>query len=205
MTWLSNGIALRKAAQVLGASSSSRRAWKMKSPAWMINWLIDWSRDRWGLEDIHCSPGHPRQGRFQPAPDACGTARVIGSECRLHALAKHSDRCNRLRCGFLGHPTVCHTGYWTVDGHADPGSAVTDGIGNVGIDTLGMGEPDLPLAARGGRGRMDRKLVLFHSSGPEPQTARRPARWRAWRGLAGPWRRLLSDHEISGGSGQHAG
>src|SRR3954451_10337058 len=102
MTWLSNGIALRKAAQVLGASSSSRRAWKMKSPAWMINWLIDWSRDRWGLEDIHCSPGHPRQGRFQPAPDACGTARVIGSECRLDALAKHSDRCNRLRCGFFG-------------------------------------------------------------------------------------------------------
>ena len=37
---LSNGIALRKAAQVFGASCSSKRAWNVKSPAWMISWLI---------------------------------------------------------------------------------------------------------------------------------------------------------------------
>src|SRR5260370_35383575 len=45
MTWLSSGIALRKAAQVLGASSSSKRAWNVKSPAWTMSWLMQNSRD----------------------------------------------------------------------------------------------------------------------------------------------------------------
>src|SRR3984957_20525950 len=40
MAWLSNGIALRNAAQVFGASCSSKRAWNVKSPAWTISWLI---------------------------------------------------------------------------------------------------------------------------------------------------------------------
>src|SRR5216683_1220818 len=45
MAWLSNGIALRKAAQVLGASSSSKRAGNVKSPAWTMSWLMQNSRD----------------------------------------------------------------------------------------------------------------------------------------------------------------
>src|SRR3982751_6559939 len=87
---------------------------------------------------------------------------------------------------------------------ADPGSAATDGIGDVGIDHFGMGQPDLALAACGGCDRVDRKLVLFHPPGPEPEIARGPAWGRAGRSLAGPWRRLLPDHEIPGGPGQHA-
>src|SRR5229473_3036069 len=45
MAWLSNGITLRKAAQVLGPSSSSKRAGNVKSPAWTMSWLIQNSRD----------------------------------------------------------------------------------------------------------------------------------------------------------------
>jgi hypothetical protein len=40
MSWLSNGVALRKAAQVLGANCCSKRAWKVKSPARTMGWLI---------------------------------------------------------------------------------------------------------------------------------------------------------------------
>src|SRR6476620_4627302 len=45
MAWLSNGIALREAAQVFGASRSSKRAWNAKSPARTISWLIRDTRD----------------------------------------------------------------------------------------------------------------------------------------------------------------
>src|ERR1700692_914360 len=45
MAWLSNGIARRKAAQVLGASCSSKRAWNVRSPAWTMSWLIQDTRD----------------------------------------------------------------------------------------------------------------------------------------------------------------
>src|SRR5207244_4236650 len=38
--WLSNGMRLRNAAQVLGAKASSKRASKVKSPAWTTSWLI---------------------------------------------------------------------------------------------------------------------------------------------------------------------
>ena len=34
---------------------------------------------------------------------------------------------------------------------------------------------------------------------------KRPARRRPWRGLAGPWRRLLPDHEIPGRARRNAG
>src|ERR1700756_4634544 len=73
------------------------------------------------------------------------------------------------------------------------------------MDTDGMGKPDPALAARGGGNRMDRQFVLFHLSRPQPEAARRPPRRRAWRGLAGPWRRLLPHREIPGGAGQNAG
>src|ERR1700689_4922933 len=75
----------------------------------------------------------------------------------------------------------------------------------VGIDTDGVGEPDPPLAARGGCDRMDRQLVLFHPSRPQFEAARRPARGRLWRSVAGPWRRLLPDHEVPGGACKNAG
>src|ERR1700719_4934617 len=55
MALLSNGIARRKAATVLGANCSSKRAWNVKSPARTINWLIDdtWDgRVRISLEGI---------------------------------------------------------------------------------------------------------------------------------------------------------
>src|SRR5947209_7110811 len=41
MAWLSNGMALRNAAQVFGASFSSKRALKLNSPTWTTSWLID--------------------------------------------------------------------------------------------------------------------------------------------------------------------
>jgi hypothetical protein len=40
MIWLTKGIAFLNAAQVLGASASSKRASNVKSPAWIFNWLI---------------------------------------------------------------------------------------------------------------------------------------------------------------------
>src|SRR5580700_1860685 len=48
MALLSNGIARRKAATVLGANCSSKRAWNVKSPARTINWLIRDTRDARG-------------------------------------------------------------------------------------------------------------------------------------------------------------
>jgi hypothetical protein len=50
-----------------------------------------------------------------------------------------------------------------------PIAAMTDGRENVGIDRFGMAGADLPLAACGGGDRLDRKLVLFHSSRPQPE------------------------------------
>src|SRR5262245_63677060 len=58
-------------------------------------------------------------------------------------------------------------------------------------------EPHRPMAARRGRHRLDRQLVLFHPSRFEPEAADRPAPGRAGRRLAGPRRRLLSHGEIS--------
>src|SRR5450756_3053645 len=76
---------------------------------------------------------------------------------------------------------------------------------DVGIDTDGVGQPDTPLAARGGCDRLDRQLVLFHSPRPQPQAGPRTTGRRLRRGVAGPRRRLLPDHEVPGGAGQNAG
>src|SRR5215831_1280399 len=75
---------------------------------------------------------------------------------------------------------------------------------DVGHDPFRVAEPDLALAACGGGDRLDRQLVLLHPSRSQPEAARRSARWRAGRGLAGPWRRLLPDHEIPGRAGAAA-
>src|SRR5882757_3113894 len=76
---------------------------------------------------------------------------------------------------------------------------------DVDVDTDGVGKPDPALAARGGGDRMDRQFVLFHPSRPQPEAKPRPARRRPWRGVAGPWRRLLPDHEIPGRTDKNAG
>src|SRR5260370_24000021 len=70
MAWLSNGIALRKAAQVFGASCSSKRAWNVKSPAWTMSWSIQDTRDalrRDLTKKQVCSGNYQKQGTFQPA------------------------------------------------------------------------------------------------------------------------------------------
>ena len=73
------------------------------------------------------------------------------------------------------------------------------------IDTDGMAEPRLPLAACGGRDRLDRQLVLFHPSRPEPEAERRPARrasqGEAWQVHGGGFYRI---DEISGRAGADA-
>jgi hypothetical protein len=58
---------LRKAAQVLGANCSSKRAWNVKSPAWTMSWLIQDARDVFEgcYEEIECGPNLWEQGTFQ--------------------------------------------------------------------------------------------------------------------------------------------
>ena len=64
---------------------------------------------------------------------------------------------------------------------------------------VGLGRPRLPLAARRGRDRVDRLVVLLHRARQPPGVARRPVRRRPRSrrgGLGDPRRRLLPDREV---------
>src|SRR6266702_2816948 len=74
MTWLSNGMALRKAAQVFGASSPSKRAWNVMSPARIVSWLIHYSRDR--REEYPLQPETP-EARAIPAAVSSDATRLL--------------------------------------------------------------------------------------------------------------------------------
>src|SRR5262245_27977959 len=60
-------MALRKAATVFGASCSSKRASKVKSPARTINLLMRVSQDRIGSIPSIATKKHLKQGPFQPS------------------------------------------------------------------------------------------------------------------------------------------
>src|SRR6478609_7694701 len=61
------------------------------------------------------------------------------------------------------------------------------------------------LAARRHRGRLDRLILLFHRPRSRAGKTTASAAGRLWRGMAGPWRRLLPYPEISGRTGPDAG
>src|SRR5438105_1212456 len=66
---------------------------------------------------------------------------------------------------------------------------------------VGLGQPALPLAARGRGDRVDRLVVLLHRARPPPRPAGRGTRRRARRGrrgVGGPRGRLLPRREVQG-------
>ena len=75
------------------------------------------------------------------------------------------------------------------------------GIPSAGRLLVGLGRPRLPLAARRGRDRLDRLVVLLHRARQPPRAARRRRGCRPGcrrRGLGDPRRRLLPDREVPG-------
>ena len=60
-----------------------------------------------------------------------------------------------------------------------------------------MDQPDHPLDPRDHGHRLDRLVLLLHSSRSQPEEAGGPSGRRRRRGLAGPWRRLLQHAQVS--------
>src|SRR4051794_35501712 len=101
MAWLSNGITLRNAAQVFGASCSSKRAGKAKSPAWTMSWLI---------HDTHDAERRERVGenRLQPKIAEARTSCCAGPSLGLLQLRAKADRVGAPALFKLLSCNICH-------------------------------------------------------------------------------------------------
>src|SRR6056297_1595887 len=71
-------------------------------------------------------------------------------------------------------------------------------------DHLGLDGVRGALASCHYRNGVDRLVLLFRGSRPRLAAGRWPAARRAWRGVAGAWRRILSYPQVPGGTRGHA-